>query len=138
MTPSYYDYRLRLQRRPERGAAFFLSNVKGAAPRVLWRAMAVNFVLVPSRYGDVVPTLKAAVPAFVSSEAYNLHEGQIDDQPGIVLATFAGFLGGVAEADPDSPIVADGLAVIADMLAWNDSETTAAIRDAFFVLLFVV
>src|SRR3569832_2103390 len=89
MTPSYYDYRLRLQRRPERVAAFFLSNVKGAAPRVLWRAMAVNFVLVPSRYGDVVPTLKAAVPAFVSSEAYSLHEGQIDDLPGIVLATFA-------------------------------------------------
>ena len=95
----------------------------------------MNFVLVPSRYGDVVPTLKAAVPAFVSSEAYSLHEGQIDDLPGIVLATFAGFLGGVAEADPDSPIVADGLAVIADMLAWNDSETTAAIRDAFFEML---
>lgn len=97
--------------------------------------MAVNFVLAPSRYGDVVPTLKAAVPAFASSEAYRLYEGQIDDLPGIVLAAFAGFLGRVAEVDPDSPAVADGLAVIAKMLAWKDSETTASIQNGFFDML---
>ena len=82
-----------------------------------------------------MPLLKREVPAFTASDEYRVHQGQIDDLPGVVLATLGKFLSRRAATDPTSPTLRAGLDVICEMLTWDDSRVTDGIHVEFFEVI---
>ena len=94
----------------------------------------VNFELVSGafRNEDVGPFLKRSVPSFVSSDAYLLHDGELDDLSTIMLSAFAKYLAQLCQHDPSSSSIDDGLHAICDLLAINNPGLSEAVEDGFF------
>ena len=95
----------------------------------------MSFVLVPSPYERIPALLKSAVPEFARSDEYQVHRGEADGLPGVLLASFANFLARQARVEPSDPALSRGLAVASDLWSSNDSLTMEAMRDEFFEAL---
>ncbi len=91
-----------------------------------------KFILAPSRYMQIPTLLKTRFPGFASSEAYLMHDGLMDDLPGVILASFANYLTALGEKPEEEEERRDALDMIDVMLGWGDGETDVSIHDAFF------
>jgi hypothetical protein len=92
----------------------------------------MSFVLVPDSYGQVVTTLKSAVPEFADAEEYQLHRGEADDLPGVILCSFARYLARLARTQPSSGALTRGVEVIGTLWKMPDYRTKESVEDEFF------
>ena len=95
----------------------------------------MNFELIPSRRRDIASFLNERVPDFVRSAEYRSHNGDADDLPGVLMASFAHFLARLSRSTPPQPSLQGGLDIVSTMLDWEDREVSETIEDEFFVAL---
>jgi hypothetical protein len=80
-------------------------------------------------YGELVAFLKSRVPDFASSPEYQMHKGEVDDLPGVILASFGTYLGRVTREGGDMTTPLNALEAVAD---WKDDLVQSQLRDELF------
>jgi hypothetical protein len=92
----------------------------------------MSFVLVPDSYSQIVTLLKGAVPEFSEAQEYQLHRGEADDLPGVILCSFARYLARLSRMQPSSGALTRGVEIIGTLWRMPDYRAKETIEDEFF------
>lgn len=82
-----------------------------------------------STYEKLVGFLKTRAPDFVRAPEYQIHRGEVDDLPGVVLASFGKYLARITREHGDTVAL---LLVLDEISAWNDATVQTQIHDELF------
>jgi hypothetical protein len=80
-------------------------------------------------YAALVKFLKTRSPDFAQAPEYQLHRGDADDLPGVILAAFGKYVGRTAREGGDTSTLLTTLEAVAD---WNDASIQSQLRDELF------
>lgn len=80
-------------------------------------------------YEELVEFLKTRAPDFIRAPEYQIHRGEVDDLPGVVLASLGTYLARVTREHGDTAAL---LLVLDEISAWNDATVQVQLRDELF------